>query len=184
MRLARLTALVTLAVALLVAPLVAEAQPALELFRFDPARLCLRDTFQWGFSYRGLPGGLAAVRRFEMRALWEHRGEQPIRSVLTPTIDDLLRHTADQGRFESSLLHWVSPRKAPPGGTGIQYTLRVVLADGQEVTSATSVRYIDSCSPPALHTTLAAGPTGRIGFETTTPTISDFLQGVRPQPPA
>jgi pimeloyl-ACP methyl ester carboxylesterase len=55
-----------------------------------------------------------------------------------------------------------------------------VLADGQELTSATSVRYVDSCPPPALHTTLAAGPTGRIGFQTATPTIPEFLQGVRP----
>jgi dienelactone hydrolase len=55
-----------------------------------------------------------------------------------------------------------------------------VLADGREVTSATSVRYVDACPPPALHTTLAAGPSGRIGFQTTTPTISDFLQGIRP----
>ena len=31
-----------------------------------------------------------------------------------------------------------------------------------------------------LHTTLALGPTGRIGILTTTPTVSDFLQGVRP----
>ncbi len=169
-----------LSMGLLAAPLAGEAQPALELFRFDPPRLCLRDTFQWGFSYRGLPGGLAAVRDFEMRGLWEGPGEQPIRSVLTPTRDDLLRHTADQGRFESRLLHWGPPRKAPAGGTEIRYTLRVVLADGQDVTSATSVRYVDACPPPVLYTTLTAGPTGRIGFQTTTPTISDFLQGVRP----
>jgi hypothetical protein len=39
---------------------------------------------------------------------------------------------------------------------------------------------VDGCPPPALHTTLAAGPTGRIGFQTTTPSISDFLQGIRP----
>ena len=55
-----------------------------------------------------------------------------------------------------------------------------MLADGREVTSATVVRYVDACPPPTLHTTLAAGPTGRIGVETTTPTTSDFLQGVRP----
>lgn len=108
---------------------------------------------------------------------WEGPGEQSIRSVLTPTRDDLQRYAADQGRFESHLLHWGPPRKAPGE---IRYTLRAVLADGREVTSATSVRYVDACPPPALHTTLAAGPTGRIGFQTTTPTISDFLQGIRP----
>jgi dienelactone hydrolase len=175
-----LRAVLILTLALLAAPLAGQAQPALEQFRFDPPRLCLRDTFQWGFSYRELPGGLAAVRDFEMWGLWEGPGEQPIRSVLTPTRDDLQRYTADQGRFESRLQHWGPPRKAPAGGAEIRYTLRVVRADGQEVTSATSVRYVDSCPPPALHTTLAAGPTGRIGIQTTTPTASDFLQGIRP----
>jgi dienelactone hydrolase len=160
-----------------VAPLAGEAQPTLEQFRVDPSRLCLRDTFRWGVSYRGFPGGLAAVKDFEVSGRWEGPGEQSIRSLLTPTRDDLQRYAADQGRFESHLLHWAPPRKAPGE---IRYTLRAVLADGREVTSATSVRYVDACPPPALHTTLAAGPSGRIGFQTTTPTISDFLQGIRP----
>src|SRR5262249_56632369 len=60
------------------------------------------------------------------------------------------------------------------------YTLRVVLSDGQEATTATSVGYVDGCPPPARHATLAAGPIGRIGFQTTTPTIPEFLQGGRP----
>ena len=34
---------------LLVAPLAAVAEPALEQLRFDPPQLCLRDTFRWGF---------------------------------------------------------------------------------------------------------------------------------------
>ena len=164
-----------LSIGLLAAPLAAEPRPALEQFRFDPPQLCLRDTFRWGFSYRGLPGGLAAVKDFEVRGLWEGR---TVRSPLTPTRDDLRRYTADQGRFESHRLHW--PRKGPAGGTEFHYTLRVVLADGQEVTTATSVRYVDACPPPSLHTTLAAGATGRIGLQTTTPTIPEFLQGVRP----
>jgi dienelactone hydrolase len=165
-----------LGVGLCGAPLAGESQPALEQFRFDPSGLCLRDTFRWGVSYRGLPGGLAAVKDVEMWGLWEGPGEQSIRSVLTPTRNDLQRHAADQGRFESRLLHWGPPRK-PPGE--IRYTLRVMLADGREVTTATSVRYVDACPPPALHTSFAAGPTGRIGLQTTTPTISEFLQGVR-----
>jgi dienelactone hydrolase len=172
----RVLSLVTLILALLAAPLATQAQPALEQFRFEPPQLCLRDTFRWGFSYRGLPGGLAAVKDFDVWGLWEGPGEQPIRSVLTPTRDDLQRHTADQGRFESRLLHWGPPRKAPGE---IRYTMRVVLADGREVTSSTSVRYVDACPPPTLHTTLVAGPIGRIGFQTTTPTISAFLQGIR-----
>ena len=60
-----------LSIGVFAAPLAGEAQPALEQFRFDPPQLCLRDTFQWGFSYRGLPGGLAAVKDFEVRGLWE-----------------------------------------------------------------------------------------------------------------
>jgi dienelactone hydrolase len=168
-----------LSIGFFVAPLAGGAQPALEQFRFDPPQLCLRDTFQWGFSYRGLPGGLAAVKDLEMWGLWDGPGEQPLRSVLAPTRDVLQRYPGDQGRFESRRQPWGPPRKAPAGGIDIRYTLRVVLADGQEVTSATSVRYVDSCPPPALHTTLTAGPIGRIGFQTTTPTIPEFLQGVR-----
>jgi hypothetical protein len=51
-----------LSMSLFAVPLAGEAQPALEQFRFDPSRLCLRDAFRWGVSYRGLPGGLAAVK--------------------------------------------------------------------------------------------------------------------------
>jgi len=178
MKCRRYPVLITLlVVGIISAPLAGEAQPTLEQFRFDPPRLCLRDTFRWGFSYRGIPGGLAAVKDFEVSGRWEGPGQQSIRSVLTPTRDDLQRYAADQGRFESHLMHWGPPRKAPGE---IRYTLRAVLADGREVTSATSVRYVDACPPPALHMTLAAEPTGRIGFHTTTPTISDFLQGIRP----
>src|SRR4029453_6097833 len=71
-------------------------------------------------------------------------------------------------------------RKGPPGGAEIRYTLRVTLTDGQEATAAGSMRYLDSCPPPPLHATLAAGPTGRIGVQTTTPTSQEFLQGIRP----
>ena len=130
---------------LLVAPVVAEAQPALEQFRFDPSQLCARDTFRWGVSYRGLPGGLAAVKEAEMLALWDGPGEKPIRSLLSPTRDDLQRYAAEQGRFESRLTHSGPPRKMPAGGAEVRYTLRLVLADGQEITSATSVRFLDSC---------------------------------------
>jgi dienelactone hydrolase len=42
------------------------------------------------------------------------------------------------------------------------------------------VSYTDACPPPAVHTTLAPGQTGRVGFQTTTPTVADFLQGIRP----
>jgi hypothetical protein len=60
-----------LSIGIVVAPFAGEAEPTLEQFRFDPPRLCLRDTFRWGFSYRGLPGGLAAVKELEVRGLWE-----------------------------------------------------------------------------------------------------------------
>ena len=42
------------------------------------------------------------------------------------------------------------------------------------------MRYLDACPPPVLYTSLVAGPTGRIGLQTTTPTISEFLQEIRP----
>ena len=164
-------------------PLAGQAQPALEQLRFDPPQLCLRDGFRWSFAYRGLPGGLAALAAFEVWGLWDAPGEQPIRSLLTPTRDDLQRHTADQGRFEGRLLHFGPPRQPAPGGTEIRYTLRAVLADGQAVTTSASVRYVGGCPPPAVHTTLAAGPTGRLGFLTSTPTVSEFLRGIRPALP-
>jgi dienelactone hydrolase len=164
-----------LSISVLAAPLTGEAQPTLEEFRFEPPRLCLRDSFQWGVSYRGFPGGLAAVKDFGVWGVFQGR---PVRSPLTPTREDLQRYTDDEGRFESRRLHWRRP--ALPGETGFRYTLRVVLTDGREVTSATSVGYVHVCPPPALHTTLAAGPTGRISLQTTTPTISEFLRGIRP----
>ena len=102
----RVMSMFILIVALLAAPLAVEAQPALEQFRFDPPQLCLRDSFRWGFSYRGLPGGLAAVKDFEMRGIWAGLGEQRIPLVVTPTRDDLQRYPADQGRFESGSQHW------------------------------------------------------------------------------
>jgi dienelactone hydrolase len=111
---------------------------------------------------------------------WDGPGEQSIRSLITPTRDDLQGHVVEQGRFESPTLHWGPPRK-PPGE--IRYTLRAVVGDGREVTSETSVRYADGCPPPPLYTTLAAGPAGRLGFRTTTPTTSEFLQGIRPAAP-
>jgi dienelactone hydrolase len=166
-----------LSIGVFLVPPSGEAQPTVEHFQFNPARLCFRDTFRWGFSYRGFPGGLAALKHFELSGLWEGPGERSVRSVFTPTRDDLQRRAADEGRFESYRLHWGPPRK-PPGE--IRYTLRAVLADGREVATATSVRYVDGCPPPAIHATLAAGLTGRIGFRTTTPTISEFLQGIRP----
>src|SRR5262245_37174942 len=167
-----------LGIGVLAAPLAVEGQPVLGQFGFDPPRLCLRDTFRWGFTYQGLPGGLAAVKDVEMSA--QAPGERPIRSVLTPTRADLQRYTADQGRFESRVQHWGPPRKAPAGGMEMRYTLRMVLSDGQEVTSATSVSYVDSCPPPATYTTLASGPTGRVVVRTTTPSACDFLLGVKP----
>ena len=93
-------------------PLAGEAQPVLQDFRFDPPQLCLRDTFRWGVSYRGLPGGLAAVTAFEVWGRREGPGEPSIRSLVTPIQDDLRRYTADQGRFESRLLHWGAPRRS------------------------------------------------------------------------
>jgi hypothetical protein len=70
-----------LSIGLLGSPLASEAQPALEQFRFNPPQLCFRETFRWAFSYRGLPGGLAAVKDVELFARWEGPGEQSIRSV-------------------------------------------------------------------------------------------------------
>jgi len=171
---------VMLTLGLCTVPTTGTAQPVLEQLRFDPSRVCPRDTFRWGVSYRGIPGGLAAVKTVVMEALWEGPGEQTFRSQLTPTRDDFRSNTTEQGRFESRLMHSGPARKGPPGGAEIRYTLRVTLADGQEATVAASMRYLDSCPPPPLHATLAAGPTGRIGVQTTTPTSQEFLQGVRP----
>jgi dienelactone hydrolase len=182
MRIPHLVLTGVLSLGVLASPFPGGTQPALDHLRFDPSRVCARDPFRWGFEYRGLPGGLAAVREVVMEGLWEGPGERPIRSQLTPTRDDFRPHTADQGRFESRLTHAGPARKGSPGGAEIRYTLRLVLADGREVTTAASVRYLDGCPPPPLHPTLAGGLTGRIGVQTTTPTGPEFLQGVRPAP--
>jgi len=52
-------------------------------------------TRRWGISYRELPGGLPAIKNVEMQALWDLPGEKAIRSLLTPTRDDLQRQTAE-----------------------------------------------------------------------------------------
>jgi len=59
-----------LSIGFLVAPLAGEAQPTLEQFRFDPPRLCFRDTFRWGFSspVRPAHGRLSSVSRCERTA--------------------------------------------------------------------------------------------------------------------
>ena len=61
-----------------------------------------------------------------------------------------------------------------------RYTLRIALTDGREITSATSVQYVDDCPAPVVRATLAAAPTGRIAFTISTPTLSEFFQGTRP----
>ena len=81
MRVPRPILLGILSLGLLAAPVAGEAQPVLEQFRFDPPTLCPGDTFRWGFSYRELPGGLAAVRDSEMWGLGDGPGEGPIRSA-------------------------------------------------------------------------------------------------------
>src|SRR5262245_31150221 len=116
MRFAGFAGLAICASLIFAVPLAADAQAALEQFRFDPPGLCLRDVFQWGFSYRGIPGGLAAVKDLAMEGVFEGR---TVRSPLTPTRDDLQRYTADQGRFESVRLHW--PRKPTAGETEFRY---------------------------------------------------------------
>jgi hypothetical protein len=86
------------------------AQPALEQFRFDPPRLCPRDTVRFGFSYLGFPGSLAAVKNFVLEGVWEGLGERPFRSFFTPTREDPAPYTTDEGRFESRRLH-AGPRQ-------------------------------------------------------------------------
>jgi dienelactone hydrolase len=180
MNLSRLVRLGVMSVGVLAAAPAAVAQPSLENFRFDPPRVCARGTFRWEVSYRGLPGGLAAAREVSMEGRWDGPDERSGRSRVTPAKDDLQLFTAEQGRFESRLVHAGPARRGTPGDADLRYTLRVVLADGQEVVATTAVRYVDGCPPPARHTTLASGPTGRIGLETATPTIPEFLKGIRP----
>ena len=104
---------VMLTLGLWAVPTTGTAQPVLEQLRFDPSRVCPRDTFRWGVSYRGIPGGLAAMKAVVIEALWEGPGEQTFRSQLTPTRDDFRSNTTEQGRFESRLMHAGPPRKMP-----------------------------------------------------------------------
>ena len=115
-----------------------------------------------------------------MEGLWEGPGERPIRSLLTPARDDLQRYTADQGRFESRIVHAGPARRGGRAMPRSDTRCGSCSPTGRKSRPSTSVRYVDGCPPPARHTTLAAGPTGRIGLETTTPTIPEFLKGIRP----
>ena len=160
-----------------IAPIAGEAQPALEHFRFDPSRLCLRDVFQWGFSNRGFPGGLAAVKDLEVRGLLEGK------NLGLLALDPVERRPSALHRRPGKV------REPPPAlaeeGAGGRDRVPVHAASracrpDMRSRAKTSVRYVDSCPPPPAYPTLAAGPTGRIGLQTSTPTISEFLQGVRP----
>ena len=94
-----------LGLGLLAAPLAAVAQPALDNFRFDPPRVCARDTLRWESRIGDFPAAWRPRKEVSMEGLWEGPGERPMRSLLTPARDDLQPYTADQGRFESRILH-------------------------------------------------------------------------------
>jgi hypothetical protein len=88
------------------------------------------------------------------------------------------RSIVDAVEYENRYLReYIEARRKMPGEA--RYTLRVALADGQEITSATSVQYVDGCPPPAVHASLAAGPTGRIETASRGPHAGSAERGQR-----
>ena len=161
-----------------------EGQPAVENFRFTPATFCYADRIRYAFSYRNFPGGLAAVKDALVMADWQRPGQAATRMWrLAPRREELARHAAPSGTFVSGVRYW-RQEGAPQGGVAVQFRLTLTLADGREMMGIATGRYADSCPPVTPPATLAGRPTGRIGFETTTPTISEFLTGSKGGKPA
>lgn len=161
-----------------------ESRPAVEDFRFTPASFCYADRVRYAFSYRHFPGGLAAVRKAEVTADWHRAGDQPtVMWRLAPRREELARHPAASGIFVSGARYW-RQEGAPAGGVDVQLSLTLTLADGREVRGTATGHYAAFCPPVTPPATLAGGPTGRIGFETTTPTPTEFLTGMKGGKPA
>ena len=156
-----------------------QARPAVENFRFTPPTFCYGDTLRYAFSYRNFPGGLAAVKEAQVVADWQRAGDQPtVMWRLAPRPEELARHTAASGSFVSGVRYW-RQEGAPGGGVDVRFSLKLKLGDGREITGTASGRYADACAPVTPLTTLSGGGTGRIGFETATPTTTQFLTGAK-----
>lgn len=161
-----------------------DGRSAVEHFRFLPATFCYADHVRYEFAYRNFPGGLAAVKDVEVMADWQRAGDQAtLMWRLAPRREELARHTSASGTFVSGLRYW-RQEGAPRGGVDVQFRLTLTLADGRHVTGTAMGRYADSCPPVIPRATLAGGPTGRVGFETTTPTTTEFLTGAKGGQPA
>ncbi len=163
-----------------------ESRPAVENFRLMPATLCYGDRLWYAFSYRNfLAGGLAAVKDVEVVAHWQRAGDQPtVMWRFAPRREELGRYPARDGTFASGMRYW-RQEGAPAGGVDVQLSLKLTLSDGREVKGTATGRYgADSCLPVTPLTTLTGGPTGRIGFETATPTTRQFLTGAKDAPRA
>jgi dienelactone hydrolase len=152
--------------------------PVIESFRLEPSRLCYGDPVRYRLSYAQLAGGLAAVKEAEMEASPPRPGMAPLDlGMLRPDRDELARHRAASGSLASGVRFWRPDENAPPGGADLQVRVKLVLGSGGEVSATTAVRYEDACPPPRPLATLAGGETGRVGFETVTPTNTEFLTG-------
>ena len=161
-----------------------EGRPAVENFRFTPATFCYGDRVRYAFSYQNFPGGLAAVKEAEVVADWQRPGDQPtVMWRLAPRREELARYPAQDGTFVSGVRYW-RQEGAPAGGVDVQLSLKLTLGDGREVTAAASGKYTDACAPMTPVATLRGGGTGRVGFETATPTTTQFLTGAEDAPRA
>ena len=163
-----------------------EGSPEVENFRLTPSTFCYGDRVRYAFSYRNFPaGGLAAVKDARVVADWRRAGERPtVMWRLAPRRDELALHPARDGTFASGVRYW-RQEGAPAGGVDLRLSLTLTLGDGREVASSATGRYAArSCPPVTPLTTLTGGPTGRIGFETATPTTRQFLTGAKDAPRA
>jgi hypothetical protein len=106
-------------IGLLAVPLAGSTQPALEPLRFDPPQVCPKDTFRWGFAYRDLPGGLAAVRDITLEGLRLFHGTADDLAPVAPCrayVERLRRAGADAQIAEYPGAHhgFDRPSDAPP----------------------------------------------------------------------
>lgn len=137
-----LLAVLVIGAAILASTLTAqENPPAIENFRFSAPTVRQGDTIRYSFSYQNFPGGLAAVKEVDMWVWWQRPGDRPIRSRFVPNGEELAKHTAESGTFESRMLRWRAPEQAPYGGVDVQYILKFTLPNGKEVTRTTMMRF-------------------------------------------
>ncbi len=118
-----------------------DGQPSIQDLKFNVPKVRQGDTIQYSFVYKNFIGGLAAVKDVEMWIHWQRPGDRPVRSRFVPNREELAKHTAESGSFDSRPLKWRAPEAAPVWGVDVEYTLKFTLKDGRGVEANAMIRF-------------------------------------------